>query len=210
MAIFIYVPAKDTEITEAIRKLRYALEPLSSPTSTEVTKGSKALDHAHTENPAMIYVLGHGNWGAGIGTHSTHMGARRLALALIDEGLRPEQTRLEIHLYACNTGVAGARVFGTRTPYVERLSNALAAHQFTNTLVFGYVGFLGLLSLQLFSEYKSGKKFMGEGGKLNNADFQVVYAVNNGVSQVSGGSWGMKSTLFWQRVRIARPKPRSK
>jgi hypothetical protein len=151
-----------------------------------------------------LYVLGHGNWGAGMGTHGTHYGAGRLSQQLVDFGLAAQQTALEIHLYGCNTGVAGARVFGTRKPYVLRLGEALAAKGFTNTRVIGYVGFLAVLSLTLTSTYKGGKP-SGNHGQLSDANRQVVYQVQGGVcTQVSGGSWGMKSTFAWRTVNIVQ------
>lgn len=207
MARYIYVPANDENIGVAQSMLVSELYHDDKPKVV----GSDVTTLAGAEKEVTrLYVLGHGNWGAGIGTHKTHYGAHSLTKRLIDLKLVPNQRDLEIHLYACNTGVAGSRVIGTRRPYAARLAEALAAQQFTGTRVIGYVGFLGILSLTLFRQYKGGKN-SGRSFSPVNADNQVVFQVSGGqCSQLSGGSWKMDSTFAWRKVDIVKGTPKAK
>lgn len=198
MANWVFVPDdREKEIQTAMRSLSALLVK-----STVVVTGSNALSGLRSEDPARLYVLGHGNWGAGIGTHKKHFGARTLTRALVAEGLSNDQINLEIHLFACNTGVAGAAVFHTRKPYVHRFAEALASNGFNNTRVFGYIGFLNIVTLRLHSQYKGGE-MSGVSSAAREESQQVVYGVNAGqFTKMSGTSHGMKSTFAWRTVDV--------
>jgi hypothetical protein len=146
---WIYIPATekgDELIAKGTALLKMNQELLLKDENVVLTApGERKLGSVHgNPDPSYLYIFGYGNWGAGIGTNSIHFGARRLVRTLVEDGLAPIQVNLQIHLYACNTAVACRKGFigPRRQPYAQRLAEALAARNFSNVRVFGYVGFL--------------------------------------------------------------------
>lgn len=96
-------------------------------------------------DPAVLIVFGHGNMGAGIGTHKTHYDETALVRLLSSNGLKTKQKNLTIYLWACNTGAKtpGSGTFSrTREPFAKRFANKLHAAGFSGIRVIGVAGFI--------------------------------------------------------------------
>ncbi len=95
-----------------------------------------------------IHVVGHGNWGTGIGSKKNKMTPDQLLAGLLSDGLDPNK-RVTIELYACNSGasVEGAlhqQGMKTQASYAERFAKAIKADgRFKNVKVIGYGGIVG-------------------------------------------------------------------
>jgi hypothetical protein len=159
--------------------------------------------------PSSLYIIGHGNFGLGVGTSATHYGARRPAQILVNEGLVPIQFDLHIYVVACNSGVAMQRLgplAGRRAPYVERLANALANQQFDNTVVHGFAGFVNanlISKLKLNHWTQSPSAVYAAPLSLSNPPYnrEVVYTVTQGaVNPYQGRNWRGTSSLTSTRI----------
>ena len=166
---------------------------LRSNQVTSTIPGSNGLANVHTTDPALLIIFGHGNHGAGIGSHKTHYGAERMVNLLSDEGLSPQQMNLTIFLWACNSGVAMGRVILNKDPYAKRFAERLAESGFSHTRVIGVAGFISAGAKCTVLKYNM---------KTNNIDKnasprpptdvtrQIAYSVESGsAARVSGGSW---------------------
>lgn len=97
------------------------------------------------QDTVKLYVVGHGNWGDGVGSHTHHLTADKLAQKLVDMGLKNARVQLEIHLMSCNSGVALRKysALWRKEPFGLRFARKLGAKgAFVGTQVIGVSGFL--------------------------------------------------------------------
>lgn len=135
MSYYIYSPYTDHEITGYTNDLVERLEGKKAPIHRyEGDAQARAL--ATMSMNDTLYVVGHGNYGRGIGTHTSYLDAKDLAERLKALGL-PDLC-VKIKLLACNTG---ARC-GSRVAYGERLAAALRDLGYKQPKIHGYIGFV--------------------------------------------------------------------
>jgi len=198
MATVIFTPADD--IDTAIQGVRSAVEKVVKGKQPLLTgPGQEQLGSLQNED-SDLYVVGHGSFGLGVGSHTTHYGGGRLAALLVEEGLEKVQKNLQIFVVACNSGVAMERGQGRRRPYVERLAEALANRGFVNTTVTGFGGFI---SENLYSSlrYANGEventKFnsgVGNPAQVSIFSRKVVYTVANNKATSTSTAWKAKTS----------------
>jgi hypothetical protein len=217
MASCIFIPTGD-ERDKLIEAATTALEAKISGEMREnaitAKPGERRLGTLHDANPAVLYIVGHGNFGQGIGTHANHFGARRLVAMLQAEGLQTRQRNLIIHLYACNTGVTCERAtfFGKRTPYIERFTQELVLQRFDRVQVVGYAGFVGaFLDTTLGYFCYSGTRDLdtsqkiGSCTRIGKGEREVIWEVGLGWRRrVSGYNWEMDTSVFQNKIHIRK------
>lgn len=98
-----------------------------------LTSGNSEL--ARVDDSSVLYIVGHGNLGLGIGTHSHYSTAKDLTDLLKRDGLK-ESVACLIKLWACNTGV---KMPGQKSSYAAAFAEAMRP-SFPNVSIYGYVG----------------------------------------------------------------------
>jgi hypothetical protein len=205
MAEAIFVPVQGNA---AVTSLANAIQNQWCGAGVVVTTMGQNQLGALNGAASSLYIVGHGNWGSGVGTSQHHYGGGRLAQILVNEGLQPAQVALDIYVVACNSGVAMQRLgplAGRRRAYVARLADALAALGFTNVTVHGYAGFI---STALSSTLKLNRWTLNPSAthahRVNLSgpnNREVVYSVMGGVAQkVSGQDWQGTSSVTSTRI----------
>jgi autotransporter-associated beta strand protein len=198
MTTILYIPVEDKadKLLTVVPGIFQSYLP-GRPTVTTVKSGEGALGPLQDSDSAQLFVLGHGNFGAGIGTHKTHFGARRMVQLLLNDGLGKVQTGLTIYLWACNSGVEMGRVFFNKDSYAKRLATRMAEAGFSNTRIVGFIGFVtGAGRLVLGANLHTGAMHVNAGpvNPMTETARQVIYSVNNGgCVLISGPRW--KSTI---------------
>jgi hypothetical protein len=142
-----------------------------------------------------LYIVGHGNFGSGIGSHDEYLGARRLVTALAGDQLpaRPSLT-VWIYLWSCWTATHTRRALGgigKREPFIRRFARALAEQGFSNYYVVGFAGSVAGESVKQDVEPPS----QGSGGQaLSLEDYYSVYEVRDGdFNRIVGKDWTSKA-----------------
>lgn len=148
-----------------------------------------------------LFVVGHGNFGLGVGTHSDHVDAEALLNQLVEAGLPKTPTApVELFIWACWGAVRTQEwnpADGFRQPYAQRLASQMASRGFTNYNIIGFAGSMvqGDVYQQVIEE---------QGDEKNNepvdpAVFHSVYAVRSGrYDRTYGEDW---------EATISRPAP---
>lgn len=148
MSYYLYLPYSDHEITgytnDLVERLKGKKVPIYRYEGDAQARALATMSVSDT-----LYVVGHGNYGKGIGTHMRYLDAKPLADRLQALGL-PDLC-VKIKLLACNTG---ARC-GSLAAYGERFAAALRDLGYKQPRVYGYIGFV---IASTFTPAKSHKK----------------------------------------------------
>jgi hypothetical protein len=167
---------------------------------TQVKRGRKGL--AELQGGGELYVVGHGNFGNGIGGHHRHLGATKLAEALEGDDLpKNPAAPLWIYLWACWTATHTQRAWGglgRREPYARRLARVLAKRGFENCFTVGFAG--SAAKGEISQDYKLVEGELTKGRKKNLAECDyVVYEVTHGdYNRVAGEDWTTKCDPVWR------------
>jgi hypothetical protein len=142
----------------------------------------------------VLYVVGHGNAGKGIGAHGhAAIGATALVAQLTQQGLptRPART-ITVHLYACATGASVRTDYALwrKDPYAQRFAKHLASAGFNDYYVVGYVGFMSPFGQHsVHYHLQDADQRIWEGQSKEDAP-RVKYYVNaGGYAKVEGETW---------------------
>ena len=153
-----------------------------------------------------LFVVGHGNAGAAIGTSTENYGPKALLDLLEADGLpRSPTDDVTIHLYACATGssVRTSYVLWRQEPYGKAFSRAMASRKYNNYNVVAYCGFQGMggsYSLNYHYQKASRREWLGDDNYENAPSIQFRVSAG-GFAQVRGDN--MKSTIDI-RIHVGR------
>ena len=153
----------------------------------------KSMSELSSVDPAVLVVFGHGNMGAGIGTHKTYYDEDALARLLVNNGLKLTQKNLTIYLWACNTGAytPGSGMFSRRQdPFAKRFANKLHEFRFSGIRVVGVAGFIA--GSGSFSSLKYKGKPLVENPKVQPTDVSrhILFDVaTSGVTSLTDTKW---------------------
>ena len=202
----IYIPVNDPNDGAIQHTYSYVKSNLCDDqyrTAIGPGKSLRALD-----NGGELFVIGHGNLGTGIGTHTREYGARDLVTQLRNDSLSRNPTApVVIYLFACWAGThtrRGFGGFGKREPYVRRFARALAANGFNNYQVVGFAGSVSKQTLTQDYLHAPGSTNPGT-SSLGSDGVYSVYEVSNGdFNRTIGQDWTTKAApnkhtiAFWK------------
>lgn len=120
-------------------------------------------------NGGHLFVVGHGNAGAAIGTSSENYGPKDLLELLRSDGLPQFPTAdVTIHLYACATGSAVKKYYflpWRQQPYGKLFGEAMAKKGYDNYNIIAYCGFQGMdgsYSVNYHYQQASKREWLGD------------------------------------------------
>jgi hypothetical protein len=184
-----YVPADDPQddaIQLAVKNLFELTRKMPGQVGLDVLDGGGEL-----------YVIGHGNFGEGIGTHHRYYGARKLMALLHKDGLSKDPSEpVWIYLWACWGATHVRRGFGMlgkRVPMARRMARAMATNGFSNHYVVGFGGSVfGASGLATDLDYGGTPEVHKQ---MQVQERYVVYEVKaNDYNRVAGQDWTTKAS----------------
>ncbi len=204
----VYTPTKAAVTTKDDAVMYYSAHTLCEQLKIDVAdvrhRGSGNFGLLEADG-GTVYVVGHGNAGGKIGTHTDALGAKSLMEAMLAEGLpkRPKGT-VTVHLYACASGtsVRTAYLLWRKDPYAVRFAKYLAEAGFQDYYVIGYVGFMNLNGKHSMNYHMQKPKetvWSGKGG--GDAPTIVLRVTAGACAQVQGEQWKQYSEVRMHRGR---------
>ncbi len=195
---YVFQPANDDPSDGAMksgaRYVQHAFFPKDqSFAKREQFDHLKSMAELSSADPAVLVVFGHGNMGAGIGTHKTHYDEDALARLLISNGLKLKQKNLTMYLWACNTGAhtPGSGMFsGRKEPFAKRFAHKLHDYNFSGIRVVGVAGFIA--GSGSFTSLKYKDKPLAENPSVQPTDVSrhILFDVaTSGVTSLTDTKW---------------------
>lgn len=158
----------------------------------QVLAGEGGLDSL--DEGGELYLIGHGNFGTGIGRHDESYGAREIVSKLVSDALplKPQEP-VTVYVWACWGATHTRRALGLvgkREPFARRFAQALAEAGFTDYRVVGFAG--SVANGNLYQDIVPGQ----ENKDVGQAEHYVVYDVDRGdFNRVQGQDWTAKASL---------------
>lgn len=171
-AQLIYQPSREADgpMKGNIEYLNYKL----------ITVGGSGL--AALQPGGELYVVSHGNFGVGVGTHTDHKDAPRLLSDMERAGLpRSPDTPVELYIWACWGAVnTETRSFGrtsNRKPFAQRLASAMAGRNYNNYNIIGFAGSVSKSQVHQTVTVQNGHET--ESDEVTPSQFHSIYSVRN-------------------------------
>ena len=137
----IYIPVYDGNDNAIVSTKNYIKYDLCvDPNKSYKTAGQSLQD---LDNGGELFIIGHGNLGAALGTHDKSYGAGDLAKLLQTDHLSRNPTQPVVIFLFCCWGATHTRhgIFDVkRKPYAHRLAKAMAKRGFNNVKIVGFAG----------------------------------------------------------------------
>ncbi|MBV1920076.1 MAG: hypothetical protein KUG73_05305 [Pseudomonadales bacterium] len=194
----VFQPANDDPKDEAMRIGAPYVQQAFFPKKSQHYKDRAEFSHLNSMaalssvDPAVLIVFGHGNMGAGIGTHKTYYDEDALVRKLSTGGLKQQQKNLTLYLWACNTGAhtPGSGLFSRmQEPFAKRFANKLHEYGFRGIRVIGVAGFIA--GNGAFTSLKYNGKPIKEVPSIQPTDVSrhLMFDVGNSVVSVNENKW---------------------
>jgi hypothetical protein len=212
--------ARSDQLTQNRRAAKYLYLPVPSDNDTAIRNGQAKFNQEvkvvkcgaggldGLKRGGELFVLGHGNFGVGVGTHDEHLGAVRLATSLdMDKLPKSPDEPIWIYLYVCWTATHTRRAWGgqgKREPYARRLARAMSDRGFEDHYLVGFagsVGFASAASVEVTVSQKldvvNGSETPGQTQPLKDSDFSVYKLTPGNYNRVAGEDWTSKAAHTW-------------
>ncbi|PVZ69599.1 hypothetical protein [Pelagibaculum spongiae] len=214
----IYIPVDDLTSDVGASNLRKSLQgdPSTLPPGSQLIP---IISETHGETDALyfkpdsdlveLYIVGHGRMGKRLGSAEENYGAKALVNRMMNEGLCSLLGRkFCIYLYTCSSGVHIPRFslgyshadiikIGTRSPYAERVAQALYKKGFHDGMVVGYGGFYNAKTAQYDDHVFMDKRKQEQAAHSDAIDVSVPYRITKqGVEPMTSDHYENKISWF--------------
>jgi hypothetical protein len=197
LAFETYVPFlvnDDSSINKMLDYIRYNLT--SGERKNIINHGTQNAFNS-LNNGGELYIVGHGNLGRGIGTHSGKLGASELTNQLRLDGLALNPTTpVTIYLFSCWAATHTRKAWGgvgKREPFVRRFARALHQNGFRNHIIVGFAG--AVINQNLAQDYVH-KPDLGHTGDSNlgkDGMYNIYKVFQGGFNRTHGEDWITKA-----------------
>ncbi len=198
-ATLIYTPTPRAVQHSEDKTIYNAIYQLQKAYGAEETFHNGKANLGRLADGGVLFVVGHGNRGKGVGAHGKDFKMateQELLEQLISEGLDLQPSaKLTLHMHCCcsATKVRTNALGAMRVPFAERFGSLLAKAGANNISLIGYAGFLGdEADHTLHYVYHNLKAIKWDGGRGPSMTWEIA---NGSITKMGTDEWVQTHTV---------------